>query len=48
MLEDARFNNWVKWIDDLSLKYGVNVEQVNANRDDDKANIAEIKVTFVR
>ena len=48
VLEDARFNNWVKWIDDLSLKYGVNVEQVNANRDDDKANIAEIKVTFVR
>ena len=48
VLEDAGFNNWVKWIDELSTKYGVNVEQANANRDDDKPNVAEIKLTFTR
>jgi len=48
VLEDADFNQWLTWIDTLFKQYGVDISQVTAERDDDKPNIAEIRVTFVR
>ena len=48
VLEGVNFNQWVRWIDDLFKRYGVDVKQVTAERDDDKPNVAEIRVTFVR
>ena len=48
VLEDANFNHWVKWIEVLSAQYGVAVEQASADRNDDKPNVVEVRVTFVR
>lgn len=48
VLDGVEFNQWVRWIDDLFKQYGVNVKQVNAERDDDKPNTAEVRVTFIR
>ena len=48
VLEDANFNQWLLWIDNLYKRYGVDIRQVSADRDDDKPNIAEIRVTFFR
>ena len=48
VLEDVNFNQWLRWIDELYKRYGVDVKQVNAERDDDEPNVAEIRVTFVR
>jgi len=48
VLDGANFNQWVRWIDDLFKQYGVDIKQVTAERDEDKPNIAEIRLTFVR
>lgn len=48
VLDGVNFNHWLKWIDDLYKRFGVDVKQVTAERDDDKPNVAEIRVTFVR
>lgn len=48
VLEDANFNHWVKWIDLLVNKYGVNVLDASVERNDDKANVVEVRMTFVR
>jgi general secretion pathway protein M len=48
VLEDVNFNQWIRWIDDLFKRYGVDIKQVSAERDDDKPNTAEVRVTFVR
>ena len=48
VLDKADFNNWVKWVDELSVRYGINVVQAKADRDDEKPNTAEVRMTFVR
>lgn len=48
VLEEANFNQWLRWIDDLYKQYGVDIKQVSAERDEDRPNIAEIRVTFLR
>jgi len=48
VLEDADFNQWLRWIDTLYKRNGVDIRQVTAERDDDQPNIAEIRVTFFR
>lgn len=48
VLDGVNFNQWVNWIDDLFKRYGVNIKQVTAERDEDKPNIAEVRVTFSR
>ena len=48
VLESVNFNQWLRWIDDLYKRYGVDIKQVTAERDDDEPNIAEIRVTFFR
>ena len=47
ILEGADFNQWLRWVDTLYKRNGVDIRQVTAERDD-KPNIAEIRVTFVR
>ncbi|MFT4635083.1 MAG: general secretion pathway protein M [Arenicella sp.] len=48
VLEDADFNQWLFWVDTLYKMNGVDISQMTAERDDDRPNIAEIRVTFVR
>ncbi len=48
VLEEANFNQWLLWIDELYKQYGVDIKQVTAERDEDRPNIAEIRVTFLR
>ncbi|MFT6408477.1 MAG: general secretion pathway protein M [Arenicella sp.] len=48
VLEDADFNQWLLWVDRLYKTNGVDIRQMTAERDDDRPNIAEIRVTFVR
>jgi len=48
VLDEANFNQWLRWVDELYKQYGVDIKQVTAERDEDKANIAEIRVTFLR
>lgn len=48
VLEDANFNHWLSWVDELYHQYGVDIKQVTAERDEDRPNIAEIRVTFLR
>lgn len=48
ILEEANFNQWVRWVDVLFKQYGVNIKQVSAESDGEEPNIAEIRVTFIR
>lgn len=48
VLEDANFNQWLKWIDVLFKQYGVGIKQMSAERDEDAPNVAEIRITFER
>jgi len=48
VLEDADFNQWLRWVDVLYKRNGVDIRQVSAERDEDQPNIAEIRVTFFR
>ena len=48
VLEEADFNQWLRWIDQLFKQYEVNIIQLSAERDDDAPNLAEIRITFRR
>jgi len=48
VLEGVDFNQWVRWIDNLYKNYSVNITQINAEKDDEKPNLAEIRLTFIR
>jgi len=48
VLQDVNFNQWLRWIDILYRRNGVDIRQLSAERDDDKPNVAEIRVTFFR
>jgi len=48
VLEDADFNQWLRWIDILYRRNGVDIRQVSAERHDDLPNVADIRVTFYR
>ncbi len=48
VLESADFNKWVQWIDNLYKNYGVDISQINAEKEDEKPNLVEIRVTFIR
>lgn len=48
MLENVDFNRWMRWVDSLNKNYAVDVSTLNAERDGEKPNIAEIQVTFFR
>ena len=48
VLEEVSFNNWVRWVDTLQNQYGVAIKQLTADREDDQADRAEIRLTFVR
>jgi len=48
VLDGANFNQWLVWVDGLHKRYGVDIKQVSAERDDEEPNIAEIRVTFIR
>lgn len=48
VLEEAEFSKWLNWVDVLYKQYGVTVLQVIAEKEDERPNIAEIRVTFTR
>jgi type II secretory pathway component PulM len=48
VLEEVSFNNWVRWVDLLQNQYGVSIKQLTADREDDQADLAEIRLTFIR
>jgi type II secretory pathway component PulM len=48
VLEEVSFNNWVRWVDLLQNQYGVAIKQLSADREDDQADQAEIRLTFIR
>ena len=48
VLEEADFNQWLRWIDQLFKKHDVNIKQLSAERDDSAPNLAEIRITFER
>ena len=48
VLEEADFNQWLRWVDTLYKRYDVDIRQVTAERDEDQPNVAEIRITFFR
>ena len=48
VLEGVKFNQWVLWIDNLYKNYGVDITQLNAEKEDEKPNIAEVRLSFKR
>lgn len=48
VLEEADFNQWVRWVDDLSKNYAVNIMQLSVESETDEPNIVELRVTFER
>ena len=48
VLGDVNFNQWLRWIDILYRRNGIDIRQLSAERDDERPNIAEIRVTFYR
>lgn len=48
VLEEANFNQWVRWVDDLANNYAVNIKQVSIESETDEPNIVELRVTFER
>lgn len=48
VLEEADFNQWVRWVDDLSNNYAVNIMQLSVESETDEPNIVELRVTFER
>jgi type II secretory pathway component PulM len=47
-LEAVSFNKWIKWVGSLDQAYGVKIRQMSAEREDDEADVAEVRVTFER
>ncbi|MEM7357801.1 MAG: type II secretion system protein M [Pseudomonadota bacterium] len=48
VLEGASFNQWVRWVDTLQQQYAVSIKQLTADREPEKPDTAEIRVTFMR
>ena len=48
VMGDAEFNKWLAWIDVLYKQYGVDIEQVATEREDERPNVVEIRATFIR
>lgn len=48
VLEEADFNLWVRWVDDLSNNYGIDISQLSVESETDEPNIVELRVTFER
>ena len=48
VMGNANFNKWLTWIDVLYRDYGVDIEQVVTEREDERPNIVEIRATFIR
>ena len=48
VLEGADFNQWVLWVDNLYKNYGVDISQLNVEKEDEKPNLAEIRLSFSR
>ena len=48
VLEEADFNKWVLWIESLYKEYGVNIVDLNAENDNGKPNVVELRITFER
>lgn len=48
VLEGASFNQWVRWVDTLQQQYSVSIKQLTADREPEKPDTAEIRVTFTR
>ena len=48
VLDDVNFNQWLRWIDILYRRNAIDIRQLSAERDDERPNIAEIRVTFYR
>lgn len=48
VLEEADFNLWVRWVDDLFRNYAVNVKQLTVENETDQPNVVELRVTFER
>ncbi len=48
VLEEADFNQWVLWVDDLSRNYAVNIMQLSVESETEEPNIVELRVTFER
>ncbi len=47
-LESVDFNRWVGWVDNLYKNYAVDISQLNAEKEDDAPNKAEVRVIFIR
>jgi len=48
VLEEADFNKWVVWVNDLHQNYSVNISQLSVEKESDDPNIVEVRVTFDR
>lgn len=48
VLEEADFNQWVRWVDSLYRDYAVNIKQLTVDNETDQPNIVELRVTFQR
>ena len=48
VMGDAEFNKWLAWIDVLYKEYGVDIEQVATEREDERPNVVDIRATFIR
>jgi general secretion pathway protein M len=48
VMEAVSFNRWISWVDRLETQYGVTIIELNAERDNEKPDVAEIRVTFLR
>lgn len=48
VLEEADFNQWVLWVDELSREYSINITQLTVDKETDDPNIVELRVTFER
>ena len=48
VFEDVSFNKWLRWADDLHRNYGVQIKQMTADRESEKPDTAEIRLTLSR
>jgi len=48
VMGDAEFDKWLTWIDVLYKQYGVDIEQVATEREDERPNVVEIRAVFIR
>lgn len=48
VLEEADFNQWVTWVDNLYRDYAVSIKQLTVENDTGQPNVVELRVTFER